>query len=181
MGLLALIYSDFFRYHPETNIMTEDIPLVCETYTGMALQFRLIAAEDIPQVMALERSAHSHPWRQSSFEDCLNGRQKCWLAEHKSILVGYVVVTHGGGDAELLNISVAPSYQRKGIGQCLLNHAVNCVKEKADMLFLEVRRSNRKAIALYEREDFFEVGQRKNYYPTVNGHEDAILMARQLL
>ncbi len=161
--------------------MTEQIPLECETYSGLTLQFRLIVAEDIPKIMELERSAHSHPWRQSSFEDCLNGRQKCWLAEHKEILVGYVVVTHGGGDAELLNISVAPTYQRKGIGQSLLSHAVNCVREKADMLFLEVRRSNRKAIALYEREDFFEVGQRKNYYPTLNGHEDALLMARQLL
>lgn len=161
--------------------MTEQIPLECETYSGLTLQFRLIGAEDIPKVMELERSAHSHPWRQSSFEDCLNGRQKCWLAEHNEILVGYVVVTHGGGDAELLNISVAPTYQRKGVGQSLLSHAVNCVREKADMLFLEVRRSNRKAIALYEREDFFEVGQRKNYYPTLNGHEDALLMARQLL
>jgi ribosomal-protein-alanine N-acetyltransferase len=161
--------------------MTEELSLTHETYTGLVLQFRLITVEDIPQVMALERNAHSHPWRQSSFEDCLSGRQKCWLAEHKEILVGYVVVTHGGGDAELLNISVAPAYQRKGIGQCLLTHAVNCVKTKADMLFLEVRMSNRKAIALYEREDFFEVGQRKNYYPTVNGHEDALLMARQLM
>lgn len=160
--------------------MTEEFSFEYETYSGLLLQFRLITADDIPHVMTLERSAHSHPWRQSSFEDCLSGRQKCWLAEHKGILVGYVVVTHGGGDAELLNISVSPSYQRKGIGQILLNHAVACVKEKADMLFLEVRRSNRKAIALYEREDFFEVGQRKNYYPTANGHEDAILMARQL-
>lgn len=160
--------------------MTDELALIHETYTGLLLHFRLIGADDIPQVMLLERSAHSHPWRQSSFEDCLKGRQKCWLAEHDNILVGYVVVTHGGGDAELLNISVSPSYQRKGIGQILLDHAVNCVKEKADMLFLEVRMSNRKAIALYEKEDFFEVGQRKNYYPTVNGHEDALLMARQL-
>lgn len=160
--------------------MTDALPLTSETYTGLLLHFRLIAADDIPKVMMLERSAHSHPWRQSSFEDCLNGRQKCWLAEHKEILVGYVVVTHGGGDAELLNISVSPTYQRKGVGQCLLAHAVDFVKEKADMLFLEVRMSNRKAIALYEKEDFFEVGQRKNYYPTVNGHEDALLMARQL-
>lgn len=160
--------------------MTDELTLACETYTGFALQFRLIMEEDIPQVMVLERSAHSHPWRQSSFEDCLNGRQKCWLAEHKGVLVGYVVVTHGGGDAELLNISVSPDFQRKGIGRCLLAHAVNCVKAKADMLFLEVRMSNHKAIALYEREDFFEVGQRKNYYPTVNGYEDALLMARQL-
>lgn len=161
--------------------MTEQLFLTRETYTGLVLRFRLITAEDIPSVMALERGAHSHPWRQSSFEDCLNGRQKCWLAEHDGMLVGYIVVTHGGGDAELLNIAVAPGHQRKGIGQSLLSHAVACVKDRADMLFLEVRMSNRKAIALYEREDFFEVGQRKNYYPTVNGHEDALLMARQLL
>lgn len=150
------------------------------TYTGLSLHYRLLEELDIPYVMALERNAHSHPWRQSSFEDCLKGRQKCWLAEHKGALAGYVVVTHGGGDAELLNISVSPNYQRKGVGQCLLKLAVECVRDKADMLFLEVRVSNRKAIALYEKEDFFEVGQRKNYYPTVNGHEDALLMARQL-
>jgi [ribosomal protein S18]-alanine N-acetyltransferase len=150
------------------------------TYSGLNLFLREITAEDIPRVMELERSAHSHPWRQSSFEDCLKGRQKCWLAESKGVLVGYVVVTHGGGDAELLNISVAPSFQRKGIGQCLLAHAVNCVKGKAGMLFLEVRVSNRKAIELYSKEGFFEVGQRRNYYPTVNGYEDALLMAMQL-
>ena len=91
-----------------------------------------------------------------------------------------MVVAHGGGDAELLNIAVAPSYQRKGIGSCLLQYAVNYVKDHADMMFLEVRVSNRKAIELYAREGFFEVGQRKNYYPTVNGHEDALLMACQL-
>lgn len=150
------------------------------TYTGLELSLRELASADIPDVMALERSAHSHPWRQSSFEDCLKGRQKCWLAESKNNLVGYVVVTQGGGDAEILNISVAPEFQRKGIGQCLLNQAISYVREKADMLFLEVRASNKKAIHLYSKEGFFEVGTRKNYYPTLNGREDALLMAMQL-
>lgn len=150
------------------------------TNSYLDLNLRLLEAQDIVAVMQLERSAHSHPWRQSSFEDCLRGRQKCWLAECKNELVGLVVVTHGGGDAELLNLSVAPAFQRKGIGQALLNHAIECVKDKADMLFLEVRSSNRKAIELYAKEGFFEVGQRRNYYPTLNGHEDALLMARQL-
>lgn len=150
------------------------------TYSGLELSLREITAEDISAVMQLERSAHSHPWRQSSFEDCLKGRQKCWLAEAKNILVGYVVVTHGGGDSELLNLAVAPGFQRKGIGQCLLEHATECVAGKADMLFLEVRVSNHKAIELYSKAGFFELGNRKNYYPTVNGHEDALLMARQL-
>jgi ribosomal-protein-alanine N-acetyltransferase len=159
--------------------MSEEITLVT-TPSGITLKLRLIKTDDIPVVMQLERSAHSHPWRQSSFEDCLKGRQRCWLAYRDIELVGYVVATHGGGDAELLNIVVAHSYQRKGIGSCLLQHAVNSIKAHADMLFLEVRQSNRKAIELYAREGFFEVGQRKNYYPTANGHEDAILMACQL-
>lgn len=155
-------------------------PLKVFTHSGLELLLKEISESDIARIMVLERSAHSHPWRQSSFEDCLHGRQKCWLAEIQGELVGYVVVTHGGGDAELLNISVAPNYQRKGIGRCLLGHAINCVRGKADMLFLEVRVSNRKAIELYSREGFFEVGHRKNYYPTLNGHEDALLMAMQL-
>lgn len=150
------------------------------TSAGLTVSSRLLTEVDIPKIMQLERSAHSHPWRQSSFEDCLKGRQRCWLAEHGEQLVGYVVVTHGGGDAELLNISVAPRYQRKGIGSCLIQHAVNVVKEHADMLFLEVRVSNHKAIELYAKEGFFEVGQRKNYYPASNGYEDALLMACQL-
>lgn len=160
--------------------MLDDISTDATTSFGLELKFRLLAATDIPVVMELERSAHSHPWRQSSFESCVNGRQKCWLVEHHRELVGYVVVTHGGGDAELLNISVAPKFQRKGIGSCLLQYAVTYVKPHADMLFLEVRVSNRKAIELYAKEGFFEVGMRKNYYPAVNGNEDALLMACQL-
>ncbi len=150
------------------------------TFSGMNLQLRELLETDIDQVMQLERSAHSHPWRRSSFEDCLKGRQKCWLAEYRDRLVGYVVVTHAGGDAELLNLAVLPELQRKGIGQLLLAHALELVQGKADMLFLEVRVSNRKAIELYSREGFFEIGNRKNYYPTNNGYEDALLMAKQL-
>lgn len=155
--------------------------LICKTtIRGLVLQLRLLTQDDLPDVMQLERAAHSHPWRQSSFEDCLKGRQKCWLAFNKEKLVGLVVVTHAGGDAELLNLSVSPQSQRRGIGQLLVQHAIECVTDKAQMLFLEVRRSNSKAIEMYAKEGFFEVGERRNYYPTANGHEDAILMAYQL-
>lgn len=157
-----------------------DLPLKLTTVTGLDLSLRLLTEEDLAAVMELEKSAHSHPWRLSSFEDCLKGRQRCWLAEAKEKLVGYVVVTHAGGDAELLNIAVSPKFQRKGIGSVLLQHAINCVVGHADMLFLEVRVSNKKAIELYSKEGFFELGHRKGYYPTLNGHEDALLMASQL-
>jgi ribosomal-protein-alanine N-acetyltransferase len=47
-------------------------------------------------------------------------------------------------------------------------------------LWLEVRASNRPAIALYEQLDFNEVSVRRNYYPTADGKEDAIIMALTL-
>jgi len=155
-------------------------PITLTSNAGVELLLRLMSADDINSVMELEASAHSHPWRRKSFEDCIGGRQKCWLAEANGKLVGYIVIAHGGGDAEILNVAVSPKKQGKGIGSLLVQHAIDCVSGFADMLFLEVRVSNHKAIALYSKEGFFEVGLRKNYYPTLNGNEDALLMASQL-
>jgi ribosomal-protein-alanine N-acetyltransferase len=157
-----------------------DLPLLRPTVMGLRLELRLLSEPELASVMELERMAHAYPWRQSSFEDCLRGRQRCWLAYVEHNLVGYVVVTHAGGDAELLNLAVSPKFQRRGIGSVLVQHAIACVQGFADMLFLEVRVSNQKAINLYAQEGFFEVGHRKNYYPRANGHEDALLMASQL-
>lgn len=151
-----------------------------ETAAGLVLNLRRLRADDIAQVLILERAAHSHPWRPASFEACVSGRQICWLAFEGDLLVGYVVVTSGGGDAELLNLVVDQAYQQRGIGACLLKFAQDFLRPHADMLFLEVRVSNRKAIDLYAKSGFFEVGQRKNYYPSPKGHEDALLMACQL-
>lgn len=151
-----------------------------ETAGGLALHLRRMVSEDIPQVLVLERAAHSHPWRPASFEACVSGRQICWLAFLDETLAAYLVVTYGGGDAELLNLVVAQAYQQRGIGAALLKFAQDFLRPHADMLFLEVRVSNRKAIDLYARSGFFEIGHRKNYYPAHNGHEDALLMASQL-
>ncbi len=84
------------------------IPLVITSVSGIQLSLRLLTETDIPVLMELERSAHSHPWRQSSFEDCLKGRQRCWLAEHNGNLVGYVVITHGGGGCRAIKYLRAP-------------------------------------------------------------------------
>lgn len=155
-------------------------PAPAQTRAGLALNFRPLEPGDIAAVMALESQVQTHPWRRSSYEDCLDGRHHCWLAEADGELVGFVVVAWAGGDGELLNIAVAPQRQRQGVGECLLSLAVELVKPYASMLFLEVRLSNRNAIQFYERDQFFEVGHRPNYYPSTRGREDALILARQL-
>ena len=48
------------------------------------------------------------------------------------------------------------------------------------MVLLEVRRSNRAGIELYQSEGFHELGVRKDYYPASKGREDAIIFAKYL-
>jgi ribosomal-protein-alanine N-acetyltransferase len=53
--------------------------------------------------------------------------------------------------------------------------------QRAARIFLEVRPSNPRAIALYFDEGFNEIGRRPRYYPANMGREDAIVMAIELL
>lgn len=154
---------------------------VMRTSKGLELCFKPLEARDLEAVLKIEHQVQSHPWRRSSFEDCLNGgRQRCWLATKGEQLLGFVVLTWGGGEAELLNIAVAPEQQGLGIGRCLLHWALELASSQADVMFLEVRVSNHRAIEFYSYEDFFEVGQRPNYYPAASGREDALILMRQL-
>ncbi len=62
-----------------------------------------------------------------------------------------------------------------------MSHLIkNCIERKTSNLFLEVRRSNKNAILLYEKRGLNEVGIRPNYYKASDGNEDAILMALSL-
>lgn len=77
------------------------------------------------------------------------------------------------------------SEQGKGIAKQLLRQFIEYGEQQnAENLFLEVRESNTRAIALYERAGFIEMSVRKNYYPSdnpaKNGFEDAILMGMAL-
>lgn len=156
------------------------------TRTGLRLRFRRLTEADVAAVMALEGAVQSHPWRRSSYDDCLQGRHHCWLAEVEGTaappdrLAGFVVASWAVGEAELLNLAVAPNWQRRGVGQCLLTLLRSELGGRARTLFLEVRLSNESAVAFYQSEQFFEVGHRPNYYPSKKGREDALIMALEL-
>jgi len=154
--------------------------LVLESRSGLSVSSRDMRARDIDVVCAIEALAHSHPWKRSTFETRVAGKDFCRVILIKGQVIGYAIATYGGGDAELLNIALHPKHQGGGLASLLLVHIVDLVSAKADMMFLEVRVSNQKAIDLYHREGFFETGHRRAYYPTVNGREDALLMACQL-
>ena len=89
-------------------------------------------------------------------------------------------------EAEILNIVVAPSYRRRGVGAALLHRAWDeCMHAAVGAVFLEVRASNSAAQALYRKQGFQDCGCRKAYYPALpgaddSGREDARIMRKNL-
>ncbi len=78
-------------------------------------------------------------------------------------------------DAEIYNIALTENAQRKGFGQLLFDSFVAaCRKRAAANIWLEVRESNNKAIAFYEKNGFERVQTRPSFYE--NPREHALLM-----
>ncbi len=136
---------------------------------------------DLKQVIDVETRAYPHPWTLGIFRDCLRVGYQAWVLTMERSVIGYGVMMQSPGEAHLLNICIDPDYQGRGLGRHFLRFLVDRAKrDGVDMLLLEVRRSNRLAHALYLSEGFHELGVRKAYYPTDDGREDAIILAKTL-
>ncbi len=146
-----------------------------------ALEFRPMQTDDLSRVLEIERNSYPYPWTRMIFSDCLHAGYSCWVAERNGVVEGYGVVTVAAGESHLLNICIRPESTRQGIGAKLLRHLVHVARRHdADVIFLEVRPSNKGAIKLYQNEGFNELGRRRDYYPTAQGREDALIFARTL-
>jgi len=143
--------------------------------------YRKITEADLGQVASIERAVHAHPWTLGNFLDSLGSEYQCWLAERAGEIVGYGVVMVAAGEAHLLNLSVAPVWQRRGVGTELTCFVTRLARDcGADRIFLEVRPSNVPARALYTRLGFSVIGLRRDYYPAGEGREDAVVMELKL-
>lgn len=93
-------------------------------------------------------------------------------------MAGFAITQIVLDEATLFNIAIDPAFQRQGLGRKLLEDVIEKLEQRDVVtLWLEVRASNSKAIALYESLGFNEVSVRRNYYPAAQGREDAIMMA----
>ena len=82
-------------------------------------------------------------------------------------------------EAELRNLAIHPSHQRRGMARALLEVGIRSLREGgARRIFLEVRASNQPALAFYVSAGFKLLHTRHNYYH--DPVEDALVMARDL-
>lgn len=141
-----------------------------------------MSAEDLLQIVAIEREATPSPWSGKQFEQSLE-QHRCLVvvagsssANSSGLILGYAVVSTLLDQAEVLNICINPQYQGRGLGSQLLSHLLKQLADVIEVVYLEVRVSNFRAIHLYQNHGFIAVGERRDYYPTEFGREDAILM-----
>lgn len=146
-----------------------------------AVTFRRMTEADLDAVLKIEYAAFSHPWTRGIFLDGLKSYE-IWLMFEGNQQVGHGVVNVIIDEAHLLNITIKPESQGRGLGLLLLDKLMKRAYElNGRECFLELRASNQSAYRLYERYGFNEVGRRRDYYPAVGGREDALVMACTLV
>lgn len=134
-------------------------------------------AADLDDVMAIEQMAFAAPWTKEMFysEFFDNLLSFSFVAKEGELIVGYLFFWEVSGEFHLMNIAVAPQWQRRGIGEALMKKMCDAGKKKTiGQILLEVRASNLSAISLYEKLKFFKIGLRKNYYHSPT--EDALIL-----
>ncbi|MDW8269152.1 MAG: ribosomal protein S18-alanine N-acetyltransferase [Anaerolineae bacterium] len=139
--------------------------------------------EDIPEVMAIERRVFTPAWSSGIYRRELLANPWSHYRVVRSRGVGLPsILAYGGvwqmGDvAHIPTIATHPDYSGRHLGSYLLVHLLLIAAELGcTEVTLEVRVSNARAIALYRRHGFVEVGRRPRYYS--DNDEDALLMTR---
>jgi ribosomal-protein-alanine N-acetyltransferase len=129
----------------------------------VSARLRPATPRDIDAIAAIESAAFSDPWSAVSFAGLLaSPRTLLTVAEDaQRAVAGYSVLLLAGPDADLANLAVAP----KSIGRLLLAGVLEAARAAGVRhVYLEVRDSNERAIALYVAAGFGLFGLRRRYY-----------------
>lgn len=136
---------------------------------------------DVAVVDMVEQQIYEFPWSANNFRDSIRAGYLAYCMWEDGSLLGYTVMMKVIDEVHLLNLSVRGDYQGQGFGRKLLrwcmSHALN---QGMEGMMLEVRPSNEVGRALYDSEGFKLIGVRKNYYPAVEGREDAMVLFKKL-
>lgn len=143
------------------------------------MEFVLMDSNHVAQIAELERLCFSAPWSENAVRGELTNPLSLWVvAVDGQKVAGYVGSQSVMGEADMMNLAVAPEFRRNGIGKQLVEHLITQLHNNGvSSLTLEVRASNDAARNLYENLGFAQVGRRPNYYS--NPKEDALILRKE--
>lgn len=164
------------QLNPESSYSTASVR--CPSVLA-AVMCRLseAASSDIARI---ELASNRPPWSERLFlNEFSNPCSLTFGARSDGELVAFVVAHAVIDEAHIVNFAVDQKARRRGVGRELLSYLLSDLyKRGVRWVTLEVRRSNRAALGLYEGMGFQEVGVRVGYYP--DNQEDALVMSLNL-
>lgn len=140
---------------------------------------REMQREDLEEVLRIsEECFNSDSWNRKAFEREFElDYSYRFVLEEEGKIIGYAVVWKIFDDVTLMSIAIRKGMWGKGYGKKLMEFLIDYFKEKANRFMLDVRRSNIRAIRLYQSLGFKISSIRHAYY---SDGEDAFLMVREL-
>ncbi len=162
------------NYEECAKQLENQFPQILEKIQGTIL-IREMTGSDIAEIAELEKVCFSEPWSETSLRDELtNETARFYVLRDSENLLGYIGANNVCNEVYITNVAVNEKYRGNGYGKILVNHLIKQSElERAFFITLEVRKSNKNAIKLYEKCGFKFIGERKNFYskPT----EDALI------
>ncbi len=135
---------------------------------------RPVKSEDLRAINDLEEACFKDPFPSYFISQLADQNPNTFLvAVDNGNVVGYAVVDNWSDHQHLVSIAVRADLRRKGIGQALLDGLTE--RSREGPLRLELRRSNKSALALYLKNGFRQTGTAHGYY---TDGEDAIQMEK---
>ena len=140
----------------------------------------LVAEVDLGAIMEIERESFPQPGSLSFWlRELTNAAARTFVARlrygEREEIAGYLNYWAVAGEAQLNAVAVRKGWRRMEIASRLMREMMDrCADESLTAATLEVRRSNRAAIHLYEKFGFVVKGVRKNYYDECG--EDGLIM-----
>ena len=139
-----------------------------------------MAEKHISGIALLEKECFSEPWSEEGLSSELtNSQARFFVCEEEGEVLGYMGMHIVLDECYIANVAVYPHHRRKGIGEALVKYCTDLAeKENCCFITLEVRKSNLGAIALYEKNGFLTVGERKDFYS--HPKENGLIMTKEL-
>ncbi|MFA6617609.1 MAG: ribosomal protein S18-alanine N-acetyltransferase [Candidatus Neomarinimicrobiota bacterium] len=144
------------------------------------IEIRDMHADDISEVIRIEKNSFDEPWTEMLFYlDLYTKVSNNWVLTLEEKIRAFVCFYLIADEIHLNNIAVDPDFRCQGLAQKLLNKMFEFAKEhEVAFITLEVNEHNDKAKNFYKKNGFKQVGLRPKYYE--HDQADALIMTMEI-
>jgi ribosomal-protein-alanine N-acetyltransferase len=150
------------------------------------MKIKRFEKSNLEDIVGIEGASFSDPWSQKMFLALHEINPKgFYVVKLEDRVVAYAIIliepyidkTSLKRRGHLINLAVSPDHRRQGIGSTLISRLQKDMKKnRANLILLEVRRTNKAALDFYSKLMFKRIGSIRGFYKD----EDAMVMSKEI-